>query len=558
MEIYLNSTRGEKMAYKKIGIDLGVNFIKISRIKVKNNNYIIESAKKYNVSYDYNNKEYFDLVRKFLRDFLRINKIIFADLHFTIPCDNENLIVKPFSIPYVEEKLLNKTIEYEIETTILSNIEEYEYKYIITNKPEDLSDIDKFFDYDITVALLKKEIIELILDFNSFKWKVKNIEPQISLGSKIIKDNSIIIDFGYELTRIYLYRDGQGIDLDIVPIGSKNFTDPVKSFSMDKIDEDFLDSELAAFFIGEKHEELSEKITQITKSFTNEFKRSIRAMELNNQILVKNFYYSGGLANIQYFINYISEDLSVELKPLEITEDYTYEEGSIKNKNDFIFSILSTLDINRPFNFLYNRKKKIDYNSILIGLICGSIALNIGVYDINRRYIKRIDDTEFLLEEINNINEDLDLEIEALNNNIDRNNIIIGRVQNLKDKKKWLSDILFILPGETPSNTSIDLINIEAENAKLSGYSEDYSSVGYLAMALEEYGEVSITKVGESSGDNKIENNISLHKAFDLDIKYKGRLVNEVDVDKNQDQEENYNLQDHIDIKEVEKNESNQ
>lgn len=541
------------MAYKKIGIDLGVNFIKISRITEKDDKYTLVAAKKYNVEDVENDEEYFKELRICIKDFLRVNKIIFASLYFTLPCDDDNVIVKPFTIPYVEDKLLNKTIEYEIESNTFTSTEEYEYKYIVTNKIEDTEDIDKYYDYNVTVSMIKKDIIKSIMDLGNFNWKIKNIEPQISLGSKIIENNSAIIDFGYKLTRIYLYKDGMPVDIDIVPIGSKDFTDPIRHLSMTSIDGEFMDSELAAFFIGGKHEDLSNKITDITKSFANEFKRSIRGMELNNQVLIEDFLYSGGLSNIEYFIQYISEELSTELKPMDFLEVKKYKDGSpiVKNKNDFIFSALATIDSERELNFLYNRKKEVDYNSILIGVICATIALNIGVFDINRRYTEKIESTESLLREVNIINEELNQEIASINSNMDRNLIIIDRVQNLKDKKKWLSDILYILPGETPHNTSIERASIEAGNAKLSGYSEDYSSVGYLAMALEDYGTVSITKVGESSLGHKIENNIPMKKAFDLDIKYSGRLVQESETVNVQDE----NLEDNS-TEEVENDES--
>lgn len=560
------------MKYQNIGVDLGKRIIKISileKIDESSEDYQIIDAQKYFVPEDLDLKDYFKFLESSIKEFLNLNNIKNVRINLTVPCDNDNLIANSFRIPRVDENILEDSILIEVESNISIEPKDYTHKFEIVEEFEDSDEIL------VLSVLMKKTFIEHILDLRKFRWKIQQLEPQFYIGNKVLQNDSTLIDFGFYDTRIYLYEDGDLTDIDVISIGAFDFLDKIEKMyatnleqseeilRISYINKPFSEEmiEDATFTMDDDLETLVNQLTEITREITEELKRNIRVMELNNNMIIENFYYSGELTNLKYFTDFISHELDVKMKPLNFLtltgfdlEEYIndFEESSgvdnspalsedlevqklmdeFNKVEAFTYSSLANIENNSRFNFLKDIRFHIDRSSLLIGLLCATIFTQVSFWAINKNYDRKIDLGSSYLSEIEDQNSQLEYEIMDLNDNMDRNKTIINRVENLKDKKKWLSDILYVLPGGTPTNTGITDVSIEAGHAILKGYSEDYSSVGYLAMALEDYGEVTITEVGEKTdgGDHRVEGNVKMYKEFIMDITYDHRLINDDDT----------------------------
>ena len=530
------------MSYENIGVDLGHRFLKISLLEMEEEENYIVDYEKYYIDKDLSLREYFKLVDDSIKEFYNSNNIKKANLHFSLPPDKENVYISIHKMNMIDEVLVEDIVFNEIEAYIELDRRKFKHIYKVVAREEEENQMK------VLSALVNKKLIESILNLGNRNRIIKNIEPQLYVPIDIIKGNQLLIDFGYDSTRIYLYIDGKLNDVDIIPMGNRKYIDVVKEMftpiNRDEAEDILKNSQVLSTINQEETDqiingdrnfrELFEEITSLTKDLAESLKRIVRVMELSNQIVLGDIIYTGGMGNIKNLSAFISKEMDIEFKPFNfynignstftikekddeevidqlsdygsVVKDYLDDlekqvqlsDGAGQKKSKelqaYMFSIMATVNTDSDFNFIKDKRFYLDRTAVLIGIICGSIILHSGMIFLNKKYERKIGLGNTYLSDLSGKNSELESEIDSLYYNIDRNKTIINRVENLEAKKKWISDILYVLPLETPANTVLTNISIEPGHAVVTGYSEDYSSVGYLAIALEDYGEVTITE----------------------------------------------------------------
>lgn len=514
--------------FKEIGVDLGNKNIKISYIDEENSGKIID---KIFLAEDYFNiSEYFKIVKRAIKSFIGPLNMRHISLNIIIPCDNKYLFADIFEMRKVPEEILEDSILYNMEASFPISRKDYFHRYKILSRDMEKNSIR------VLSMMLDQEFREEILRLQSRRWKLSKCIPQYNAGKLIDEDEVALIDYGYSITRIYLYKASKLVDLKTIPIGSNEFIEAIKeSLNMDDEEADRILREGKVFseeFSGHS-EEICGKLEKLTEKISDNLKRAIRVMELNNNTIINKFYYTGGIAQLLDFINFLKKDIESEmeaftLKSIDNVRDYLdLESVNLEVLEDpFIYSRLASYEFGEEFNFISDVGYFIDRTALLVATLVFVIIINLGLFYINNSYDENIKNSMAELSKVEKENYEIESELSDLKSEIDRNKKIIDRVENLKEKKKWVSDILYVLPKETPNNVVITKIDIIGRHVILEGYSEDYSNVAYLAMALEDYGKVEITEVGEYREDKKSVGNKQMEKEFKIDIQYENRLIN--------------------------------
>lgn len=506
------------MLYKEIGIDLGTGFIKITTLDNKTKSLNAEHSKSYKVEENINSKSYYAFLRECIEDFTKANNIRFASLNFTLPYIQNRSEIIFLNTPMINKKVLKKGIKYEVdEITLERNLPETHYLWSVNKENKEVE------EYEILLVLIEREIAFELSKLKSIKWAINTVEIQpITLG-KTIEGSAVILDFGHKTTKLYFYKDSKLVNIDVISSGGERFTNIIKEelsisdnleameikhslYAKDNLEQDDNSDEdisLEPTFL---------RIMDEAKYITSEIKRFIRAFELQNNFEINNAYYIGNSFDFPSFIGVVSNELSLAIKPLSSLMPSDY--GEIPN--EYVLSVLTIMknDEYHYDNLNFNKFSRlyIDFSSIAIGLLCLSIVLHLSFYNIHNRYdneIDKIEDMSVMQEET--ISE-LDADIELVKENESKDLLLINAIDGIQEQKKWLSDILYVLPKKVTKGVILNQVHIDGEKIILNGYAKDYSNIGFFAMELEKDLEVEIESIsGEES------QNIFAYKIKDTD-----------------------------------------
>ena len=528
------------MKHEKIGIDLGTYTIKMVVIEEVSDIFRIKYAKIYKVD---SSKDYYKFLKKCIKDFTEENGIRFASFSFSIPYTPEIMNIEFLQMPIVDKKILKKSLKYEIEERELTDdLDSIYYNWEILNK--NVNEYDS--EYDIILATIEKKIIKELSELKTVKWKIDNIELQPITVGRLIEGDSVVVDFGNKATRIYLYKNGKISGIEQVSFGGENLTQIVKDITgISDIEEVenikkqcFISNELITIDVSREIEECSIAITKEVYQTFEEIKRLIRSFELKNNIMVEEIYYIGETSNLLYFTELFSKELDVNIKPLELLTPKD-EEEMLSDLKIYTLAGSSTLFEKYLYlpvlNFSKFTRFQVDLTPIIIGLACTSLSMHLGVYGIHKKYDKHIEDLNKIQSKQNVIIDELDREIEEVSFVKDKNEKTINTIKELIDEKKWLSDILYVLPDKTPSETVIAKVNSKDGIVVLNGYTKNYSDIGFLAMELEKLGEVTIDSVQNEIGgeiypveykelENTKEDKV-MRRVFQITLKYNDTLI---------------------------------
>ena len=525
------------MVYKKIGIDVGAYSIKIATIKKveANNSYTEENNKTYII--DSLDGDIFKFIKKCLNDFTKSNNIYFADLHFSFPYDNKNSITKNITIPNLDKKSINKGIKNEVSTIITNNI--FDEKITVNDYNYNWEKINEDKDMDIAIAILAKDVTKQLSKLKRVNWKISNIELQpYSIGRLLNVENTAVIDFGHTSTRIYLYKNNKFYDGEIIDISGKTLLDEImeqypnigsneliemikdndilssKSINGvslltldDDVPESIIDSSNNLLKKGktkEEYENNKSKILKILNDISDEIKLIIRRFEMTEDISLLDVYYTGNLSNFNFLTDYISSELSIDLKPLNILNSNTNELLS-SNKNNisaltaYTPAVGSMLIKEYPYyselNFAKDARPEIDYSSILLGVLCVSIIANGAIFVIDKKYQENINTINISLGKQEATHTKLIKDTMDARDNIARDNKFIKKVDDIKAQKKWLSDIFFSLSKLAPKGVALEEIEEKAGITIISGYARDYSNIAYFILELEKIGDPEVDTI---------------------------------------------------------------
>lgn len=560
---------------KEIGIDLGSNSIKIAIIdKTSINTSIYDSDNPdlsylgphevYQVDCEPYSEEYYKLLKASLKKFAKKNKLGLLSLNISIPVDNiTNSTVMFINMPAVNDKVLKDGINFEAEQEMaLNNVVNSYHTWKIIDKYDELN------EYKIMLATMREDIVNALSKFKTINWKVNRLMLQPIVLERIVSNDDVIIDFGHHFTKIYLYEQGKLKQTELIQFGGKTIIETIEkhleennienkdvmelaqsiyvkndfienfkdSNSSDINDDDYSDYiselEIPELEKGESfgndilQNELLEKknlINDLVDLFkdkimflTDEIKRIIRTYELQNGLSIENVYYIGGLSNMKYLKEFVGAELNMSLKSINII-------AGEEDNDCYSIAGLTSMDpeLNDDTNFSKFIKANIDYASISIATlaIILSVGLSLKVMDTN--YSEMITNLtsirtsqETTLGEINN-------DIISVQDEIVKNADFINKIKDLKNEKKWLSDILYMVPNMTPTTVAIKDMSISSNNIIIQGYSSNYSSIGFFVKKLERLGEVNIDSISEYSDEDGNIYSVSMDKPELISDKFK-------------------------------------
>ena len=313
-------------------------------------------------------------------------------------------------------------------------------------------------------------------------------------------------------------------DLQDIETKDENFED-VKD--LEDIEDETYDPELI--------KELSLAIDGKVKRIIEEVKGIVRMFELQVGSSADSIFYVGQLSNLTFFKESIEAELELELKPVDILDINNEQDDNVT-----LYSLASLVSMDAELkddtNFAKFIKANIDYSSIIVIALTLSLSVGFTFKVIDDKYTERISELSAVETEqsqtIFNLQKDIDVAQESIN----KNNDFIQKMDMLKAQKKWLSDILYVIPERTPLTIVIKDLSIEDGTVVLGGYSSDYSSIGFFANKLEDIAEVNIDSIEERDNpeviysvtmDNPelISDKYIVKHSFQITLKYKDTFL---------------------------------
>ena len=155
-------------------------------------------------------------------------------------------------------------------------------------------------------------------------------------------------------------------------------------------------------------------------------------------------------------------------------------------------------------NFTKFIKANIDYSSIIVIALTLSLSVGFIFKVVDDKYTERISELNAVEAEQSQTISNLQRDINVVQESIDKSNGFIQKMDMLKAQKKWLSDILYVIPERTPLTIVIKDLSIKDGTVVLGGYSSDYSSIGFFANKLEDIAEVNIDSIEERNNPEVI------------------------------------------------------
>lgn len=580
--------------FKEIGIDLGSYSIKITTIEKQDRfNSLnlklihLREHEVYNVDCEPYTEKYYQLLKDCIKKFSKKYKIKLLSINISIPVDKQISNVTFFNMPIVGDKLLNDGVSFEAEEKMaLEGISNSHYAWKISNEYEELS------EYEILLSTVRKDVISALSQFKSITWKLNRFLLQPILLERVVSSNDVIIDLGHTSTRIYIYTKGKLSKVEIIETGGQhllsnieeyiknnvtyndnniNAKDIIKSISIyneriqdnfpyetspllekqdnnnAKIDEaqdslsyqdddEYKDQVKHVDYNNELILELSKLISKDTDRLIDEIKRIIRMYELENGLNIDEVYYVGELSTLTYFKESIESELDIELKPVDVLNTINDDD-----ENAFLYAMagLVSMDPHLKDNtdFVKYIRSNIDYTLIIIGLLTLSLSVGLSLKKVDKKYDIIIDNLNEIRNEQNQTIRQLEDNMNEINKDINNNDKFINRMESLSNEKKWLSDILYVIPDKTPITIAIKQMEIIDKKVVLTGYSSNYSSVGFFANELEKIGEVNIDSISDYNNEDGeiysvtmdtpelISDDFKATKLFTITLNYNNQLL---------------------------------
>lgn len=522
------------LKFTEIGIDLGAYEIKIAKVVELTD----EFNQPFNQLFDYEaypvnsemySEEYFNTLKKAIKSFSKKIKKTQLSLNFVIPL-NESGSVSILNVAAVSEKDLNEGIKFEAaQLNPEKNPSSYETTWKITNEYEELK------EYELMLATLENKVIKEFSQFKTIKWRVNRIMLAPIILERFAKENEVIVDFGYNFTRLYMYKEGSLSKIETISTGWTDLENEVEKY-IKKHDLDMDVEELASqiYIHNDLFEEeglltdVSKEVAPVIRELLETIKMNVRSFELQNGVNIDNVYYMGGLSNLKYLDTAIESELDMDVNPMSIvakeSEDVKYDLAGL---------VMISPDLKDKMDFSKFIKMNIDYKSILIASLTTSVSLAIAFGLINTKYDTMLEQQNASIAEQTTTISTVKKDIESLEFEISKNQRFLDKVNGVNTKKTWLSDALYLIPKSTPLTITVKNTKILNNSIELEGYSSDYSTIGFFAKELGKLGQASIVSIEDYKGKEKIysvasESGISdeylMTKKFKMTITYSGNL----------------------------------
>lgn len=523
--------------HTEIGVDLGKYEIKIVKVELNSEELnSIEHAKSYTVDCEMYSEEYFKLLRQSIKDFAKVIQSTRLSLNFSFPMsDSANIVF--MSVPSVDTKDLEEGVKFEASQVLYEeDLSNYNTAWKIINEYEELN------EYEVLFETLESNILKSISKFKSVNWKINRIMLQPILLERFSENNDAIIDFGYENTRVYFYKGGKLSGVEKVDTGAYEIEKEIEVYlEANSIETEEEGSELMdeLYVVNDYVENeglwegLSRHIKPLISDMISDIKGSIRAFELQNGISIDNIYHTGELFNLQYLDMALQSELDVALEPLNLIARDLDEA-----KYDLAALAAISPELKDTMDFAQQTKANVDYNSMLIAAVSISLSVGLALGVMNYKADTVLSEQmETESAQIGMLN-DLEGEMLTYSNEIQGNQAFIDKIDGLNNEKKWLSDILYVIPDISPLSVSVKEMKIVGGKVNLKGYSADYSSIGFFAEKLQKFGDVEILSINDyepeantktysvtSDKPDTISDKFLITKTFEVVLNHNGAIV---------------------------------
>lgn len=366
-------------------------------------------------------------------------------------------------------------------------------------------------------------------DYESlFIDELPKVSDEEMFENKLEEDNEVLFvedDLEEEVLEDKSYNDTLE---EVIEINNYNEDELYEEVSEDT-EEDVYDKQLIS--------NLSDLIYPKINLIIDEIKRIIRMYELQNGTSVDSVYYVGQLSQLKFLKETIESELDVKLKPVSFL-DMTDEGDS-----DVTYNLASLVSMDTKLkdstDFSSNIRANVDYSSLIIILLTMSLSVGLAFKVMIDNYNEQLSELQITQSTQTQTISSLESDISTLQQSISESERFIGRMEDLKAQKKWLSDVLYVIPDRTPLTISIYNLSIEDNKVTFQGYSSDYSSIGFFAEELGDIANVEIDSINdfsesENSSDTYtvtlenpelISDKYKITKTFTMTLTYEGPLL---------------------------------
>lgn len=366
-------------------------------------------------------------------------------------------------------------------------------------------------------------------DYESlFIDELPKVSDEEMFENKLEEDNEVLFvedDLEEEVLEDKSYNDTLE---EVIEIDNYNEDELYEDVSEDT-EEDVYDKQLIS--------NLSDLIYPKINLIIDEIKRIIRMYELQNGTSVDSVYYVGQLSQLKFLKETIESELDVKLKPVSFL-DMTDEGDS-----DVTYNLASLVSMDTKLkdstDFSSNIRANVDYSSLIIILLMMSLSVGLAFKVMIDNYNKQLSELQMTQSTQTQTISSLESDISMLEQSINESERFIDRVEDLKAQKKWLSDVLYVIPDRTPLTISIYNLSIVDNKVTLQGYSSDYSSIGFFAEELGDIADVEIDSINDFSesevssdtytvtleNPELISDKYKITKTFTMTLTYEGPLL---------------------------------
>ena len=335
--------------FKKLGIDLGSRFIKITSISKNDDGQpIIHHSEVYDAVGGLGDRSYYKGLKQNIKDFTTKYNLDRVSIQITMSSLVDTLTGVHFmTLPATDDKILKKAVKFEIEESeLVDNVGDHHLLW----KAKSSLDNDglglELNESDIQMVTIKKNIIYEIAQIRKLKWKIESIELQSdSIGRLVDNDvNTIVVDFGHNASLLYLYRNGVLTDMEVLSQGGAALTEKVRSEMnlSTSLEAELLkhkayvikDNRMFDPSSSEVPQHIVELITEESDMVIDEIKRMMRTFEINEMITIDQMYYSGSGVYLKNFEEVLVNEMDGAIKP------FSDKHAAVPDNKDLAFEVV--------------------------------------------------------------------------------------------------------------------------------------------------------------------------------------------------------------------------
>ncbi len=253
----------------------------------------------------------YDGMSDVLKTILKENNIKAKNAALVLP--DSNVFIERIKMPYMTSKQLDVNLPYEFKDVVGKNKDDYlyDYAYVSTIYDDDNNPVE----LELVVSCIKKSIIEKYSDcFKKANLKLVRATPRQMAISNVLNEekilgNIVLLDLGYNFTRIDFFKDGLYDATRILESGIKD---------MNKIASDsfYCDDHLSLSYLRNNKDNIleSKKMLDYYDDLTLKINRAINYYLYENRDanLDKLYVYGGGI-NFNKLYESIKNDLNIEV-----------------------------------------------------------------------------------------------------------------------------------------------------------------------------------------------------------------------------------------------------